>query len=89
MGLENFLSTYMALLELAESISKSINEKEITVGVFIDLGKVFDTVNHKIILDKLYHCDTRSLPHKWISSNLSYRKQYVSIDYVESSHYIS
>ena len=65
----------MALLELTENISKSIDEKEITVGVFIDLAKAFDTDNHKILIDKLYHYGIRGLPHKWINSYLDNRKQ--------------
>ena len=39
----------MALLEHIENISKSVDEKEITVGVFIDLAKAVDTVNNKIL----------------------------------------
>ena len=80
----------MALLELSENISKSVDEKEITVGVFIDLAKAFDTVNHEILSDKLYHYDIRGLPHKWINSYLDNKKQNVSIDNGESSkQYIS
>ena len=73
------LSTYMALFELTENISKSVDEKEITVGVFIDLAKAFDTVNHKILFDKLHH-GIRCLPHTFINSYLDNRKRYVSID---------
>ena len=43
-------STQHALIELTNSIYDSFNENKYTLGVFIDLSKAFDTVNHKIIL---------------------------------------
>ena len=45
-GFRKKLSTSMALLSLTEEISRSIDNKNFTVGVFIDLAKAFDTVNH-------------------------------------------
>ena len=46
-------STFMEVLDLIDNLSKSIDEKEFSVGVFIHLGKAFDTVNHKILIQKL------------------------------------
>ena len=89
MALEN-LSAYIALIELTEHISKCVDENKITVDVFIDLAKAFDTVYHESQLNKLYHYGKRCLPHKWISSYLDNRKQYISISDVESSQqYVS
>ena len=45
-------STMMALIELIDQISQAIDNKEFTVGIFLDLSKAFDTVNHNILIKK-------------------------------------
>ncbi len=49
------MSTSLAIIELVEEITNSLNNHEATVGVFIDLKKIFDTVDHRILIEKLYH----------------------------------
>ena len=44
-----------ALVSLTETIRNSLDDKKFGCGIFIDLQKAFDTVNHKILLDKLEH----------------------------------
>ena len=48
-------STNHALLDLTEDIRKAIDDNKFAVGVFIDLQKAFDTVDHTILLKKTYH----------------------------------
>ena len=48
--------------------------------MFIDLQKSFDTVNHKILLDKLEHYGIRGTPLQWFSYYLSNRKQFVHVN---------
>ena len=48
-------STEYALTLLYDKISSAINSNELTVGIFIDLSKAFDTVNHQILVDTLSH----------------------------------
>lgn len=43
----------MAVMEVTEEISSAIDEKECTVGVFIDLKKAFNTIDHNLLMRKL------------------------------------
>ena len=79
-------STFMAVLDLIDNLSKSIDEKEFSVGVFIDLSKAFDTVNHKILIEKLSHYGIRRIPLLWFSDYLSNRKQFIKFNDVLSDY---
>ena len=48
-------------------------------SVFIDLEKAFDTVDHQILLQNLYHYGIWVLAHTWFQSYLFNRKQFVFI----------
>ena len=74
------MSTSLALMELTEEITTALDDKKVTVGVFIDLKKAFDTINHNLLLKKLAHYGVRGVANNWLASYLSNRKQYVSID---------
>ena len=46
---------------------------------FLDLQKVFETLNHEILLEKLKHYEIRSKQNDWFRSFFTNRKQYVSM----------
>jgi hypothetical protein len=52
-GFRTHLSTEKAAFSLIDSILTAMNNKQIVGGIFSDLQKAFDCVNHKILLDKL------------------------------------
>ena len=49
----------MELLEVIDSCYKNIDMNNKIIGVFLDLQKAFDTVDHKILLHKLYNYSIR------------------------------
>ena len=72
-------STNHALIDITEKIRNALDNKNHVCGVFVDLQKAFDTVNHNILLSKLNHYGIRGTANDWLSSYLSNRSQYVSI----------
>ena len=71
-------STSLALLEHVEKITKSIDGKY-TIGIFIDIKKAFDTIDHNILLQKLHFLGVRGVANSWLTSYLSKRMQYVEV----------
>ena len=73
-------STEHALIEITDQIRLSMDNNQITCGIFVDLSKAFDTVNHDILLDKLENLGIRGKALELFKSYLSDRVQYVNID---------
>ena len=73
-------STTFALLQITEKIKETIDNKKYGCGIFIDLSKAFDTVNHVILLKKLEHYGIKGVALDWCNSYLSNRKQYVYLN---------
>jgi len=48
-------STGLALMELIKDITSNLENNLVTIGVFIDLKKAFDTIDHSILIMKLCH----------------------------------
>ena len=68
-----------ALVQITESIRKSLDDGNFACGVFIDLQKAFDTVNHAILTSKMEYYGIRGVANNWFKSYLSQRSQFVSI----------
>ena len=78
-------STNHALISTTESIKSQIDQGNYMGGVFIDLQKAFDTVNHDIQCEKLAYYGFRGNCQLLIRSFLSNRQQFVSINGFDSS----
>ena len=72
--------TDVAVIVLIDKIMSAFNDGEMVLRVFLDFSKAFDTVDHKILLSKLYHYGIRGLALDWFKSYLTDRKQFVSFN---------
>ena len=77
-GFRKNYSTFLALMDLVDNISKNIDEGNYSIGIFLDLSKAFDTIDHTILLDKLCRYGIRGVTLNWFKHYLNDRKQFVS-----------
>ena len=77
-------STAHALHQSVDSINKSLDNGRHVLGIFIDLSKAFDTLDHSILLTKLENYGIRGSAYSLMASYLSERKQYVHFNSVSS-----
>ena len=70
---------------LIENITEAFEAKQAMVDVFLDLSKVFDTIDHGILLSKLFHYGIRGIPYDWFKSYLTNRQQQVMCQNVLSN----
>ena len=84
-GFRGGYSVNHALTSLTELIRKALDEDKFACGVLIDLQKAFDTVNHNVLLSKLYYYGVKGTSHQWFKSYLTGRQQYTTINHQTSS----
>ena len=78
-GFRNNHSTETALIEIIDSIRQNIDDNYFTMGLYIDLTKAFDLVDHNILLHKLNHNGIRGTANSLFKQYLSNRQQYVQL----------
>ena len=83
-GFRQQYSTSHALININENIRKALDNGNIGCGVFVDMQKAFDIVDHQILLAKLNHYGICGVLNDWFKSYLSNQNQYVSINGYES-----
>ena len=82
-GFSKNFSTTHAIINLIDSIENAFDKNKFACGVFIDLKKAFDTVDHEIFLKKLWHYGIRGIANDWFKFYLINRMQYL-IDGISS-----
>ena len=78
-------NTTHAILDFIKTIEEAIEQNQYAIGIFCDLSKAFDTLNHEILLLKLDHYGIRGKANEWFRSYLKDRKQYAELNNCKSS----
>ena len=61
-------------------VANAVDCQKYLAGIFLDLSKVFDTLDHAILLSKLEACGITGTAYQWITDYFRDRIQYVQID---------
>ena len=85
-GFRKKFSTAHAIITFIENVQSALDNNKFACGIFIDLEKAFDTVDHNILLNKLSYYGIRGIAYDWFKSYLSNRSQFVSINGFNSDH---
>lgn len=82
-------STEHALLNFIDFVTKEKDDGKYVLGIYLDIKKAFDSVNHQILFKKLEKYGIRGLPLKLLKSYLSNRRQQVKLENGQGVKFIS
>jgi len=83
-GFQKGHSTEHAIMQLVDQINNSFEHDQYTLGVFIDLSKAFDTVDHEILIAKLENYGIKGNNLNWFKSYLKNRKQFIRVENIST-----
>ena len=78
-GFRKKYSTELAVTDIHDMLLKNVDEKKVSCTIFLDLAKAFDSVDHKILLNKLERHGIRGRALSLMSSYLSSRQHQVNL----------
>ena len=81
----NIRQIMSTVLSITDKIQKAIDDRDILCGIFLDLSKAFDTVEHEILVKKLECYGIRGNAKNWFTSYLSNCQQTVTVNNITSS----
>ena len=73
--------TQDAIVSKLMEIFDSLDDKKKVVGIYFDLSRAFDTLNHNLICDKLEAYGIRGVALQWVKNYLTGRQQVVKVTY--------
>ena len=76
------------MIFLIDEITEALDQGNCVIGVFIDFSKAFDTVDHKVLLQKLKLYDIQGTANQWFHDYLCNRYQYVTYNDMKSKQEI-
>ena len=79
-GFQAKKSTLHPMTHLLKHLGDAKNDKLVTIGVFCDLAKCFDTISHPILLRKMEKLGIRGIELEWFRNYLNNRNQFVSVN---------
>jgi len=83
-GFRHNHSTTLALIDVVDKLYENLDKHNKVIGIYLDLQKAFDTVNHDILLHKLHNYEIRGVALDWFRNYLSGRYQYTTVNGVNS-----
>ena len=84
-GFREKMSTENAVINICDDICCHLNNNKTVCSIFLDLKKAFDTVNHSILMHKLYRYGIRGIAFNLFSNYLCNRMQYSLVNNIKSS----
>jgi len=84
-GFRKGYSTEYAIIQSCDTIINTLSRKEHIIGIFLDLSKAFDTIDHQILIHKLSKLGVRGIVLSWFQNYLTNRKQFVTVQSKTSS----
>jgi len=79
-------STELAVLEIINKVLIKMDKGEVPINIFLDLSKAFDTLDHKILLEKLNYYGIKNKALDLLESYLTNRLQYVQMNETSSEY---
>lgn len=84
-GFREGRSTQTAIYNFLSNLYENVNNNKKNFGIFLDLSKAFDLVDHDMLIDKLYKYGFRGMVGDWLRSYLSERKQLTVVNTYQSN----
>ena len=79
-GFREQKSTTTAIQSFIERIQEALDNGLQAIGIFFDLTKAYDILNHRVLLNTLYSYQVRGNINSWCKSYLIDQKQFVEIN---------